>query len=123
VEFPTFNPVTVRLGRHEDCYLKRKEEKTLDNCMKEETIQERIEKIEDELKRLKLELAQSKKKISNANDHSREPKIGDRVRILNPRKGQEKEGIVFLGKETNYVSVQTKKGKVVRHQSNIAVIK
>jgi hypothetical protein len=47
VEFPTFNPVTVRLDCHEDCYLKRNEEKTLDNCMKEETIQERIEKIED----------------------------------------------------------------------------
>jgi hypothetical protein len=42
------------------------------------------------------------------------------VKILNPRKGQEPEGTVSrIGTDTKFVTVETKKGKVIRHLSNI----
>jgi hypothetical protein len=87
--------------------------------MDEEDIHARIERLEKELKELKLELST---KRDNAENQKQTKRIvsGDLVEILNPRKGQEKTGtVVRVGSDTNYVTVNTKSGKVVRLASNV----
>lgn len=92
--------------------------------MDEGTIRSRISKLEKELKELKLEVAQVKKKDESTRNKTSKPEVGDLVGILNPRKGQETQGnISRIGRETKFVTIDTKKGKVVRHISNITVLK
>ena len=52
----------------------------------------------------------------------KELKIGDRVNIRNPKNGQASSGRVCrIGKE--YVTVETRKGKVVRKSYNLKKVK
>jgi hypothetical protein len=92
--------------------------------MEGEDIQARINKIEQELKELKLDLSRKNREAKTRTEEAGVLEIGRSVRILNPRKGQKTQGtIVRIGKETGFVTIETKKGKVARHKSNIVVIK
>ena len=84
-----------------------------------ETIK-RIEELENQLRKLKLELKQENKLYSKSATKNPPLKLGDEVEILNPKKGQESYGtIVNFNKKTDYVTVQTTRGKVVRAQFNV----
>mmetsp|Transcript_14386 Transcript_14386/g.27031 ORF Transcript_14386/g.27031 Transcript_14386/m.27031 type:complete len:93 (+) Transcript_14386:192-470(+) len=88
--------------------------------MDKEELLSKIEKIEKELQKLKLELQEEKPRA----EEPRKPKKGDLVKILNPKAGQDKIGrIIRIGKETGFVTINTKKGKVVRSERNIRIIK
>jgi putative ribosome biogenesis GTPase RsgA len=89
--------------------------------MSEENINERIKKIESGLQKLKLDLRT--RKANEEERKNQKPRVGDWVRFLNPRQGQEQVGTVTrIGTSTNYVTIDTKKGKVVRQILNIEVI-
>ena len=87
---------------------------------KDDLIQ-RINKIEEQLRSLKLELQDlHKHEEDNWNQQQSFFKIGDRVKIVNPRFGQESQGIVCKANtETGWVTVQTTKGKIRRQFFNI----
>jgi hypothetical protein len=88
--------------------------------MNHETVLKKIAALEQELKQLKLEVNKATKEGEVHTNTKRKPRVGDRVKILNPRKGQEPEGTVSrIGTDTKFVTVETKKGKVIRHLSNI----
>jgi transcription elongation GreA/GreB family factor len=90
--------------------------------MESRDIQARITKIEQELRELKLDLSRRDEE-KDRTENTGNLEIGSRVRILNPKKGQKTQGtIVRIGKETGYITIETKKGKVVRHKSNVTVI-
>ena len=86
-----------------------------------EDLLHRINEIEDQLKTLKLEVQQ----LDVVDEERFDPKrsffkIGDSVKILNPRYGQEDQGVVCKSNaETGWVTVQTKKGKVRRQFFNV----
>jgi hypothetical protein len=82
-----------------------------------ERVIKRIEEIEEQLRSLKLELKKEAKETP-AKDKTIE--VGDEVRILNPRSGQDRTGVVTrINSLTKYVSIQTKKGIVVRTRKNV----
>ena len=61
--------------------------------------------------------------VSKTLNESETLEIGNHVRILNPRRGQGTEGfIVNINEKTDYVTVETTKGKVVRAQFNVVKI-
>mmetsp|Transcript_14376 Transcript_14376/g.26998 ORF Transcript_14376/g.26998 Transcript_14376/m.26998 type:complete len:83 (+) Transcript_14376:149-397(+) len=78
--------------------------------MDNKNILSRIKEIETELQNLKLQLT----------NESTRPTVGDLVEILNPKRGQETTG--RISKIGRYITVQTKKGKVVRSFKNIRVV-
>lgn len=89
-----------------------------------EKILQRIEEIEVELRKLKLDLNTNYKTVEKKTNDTRTVQEGDLVLILNPRRGQKNKGtVVKIGADTNYVTVNTSKGKVVRHISNVRPIK
>jgi hypothetical protein len=91
--------------------------------MNEAEIKERIKKIELDLQKLKLDLTTRENAKERKELENKEPRVGDRVQILNPRKGQEEVGtITRIGATTKYVTIDTKRGKVVRQIANIKVI-
>jgi hypothetical protein len=88
-----------------------------------DSILQRIEEIEQELKQLRIDLNTNYKKVERKTNDAKTPQEGDLVLILNPRRGQKCKGTVIrVGAETNYVTVDTSKGKVVRHIGNVRVI-
>lgn len=91
--------------------------------MSGEEIQKKIERLERELKQLKLEISEEKEATKRQNKSTATPSIGDRVKILNPNRGQESQGTVVRVGRSNYVTVCTSKGKVVRLHSNLQVIR
>ena len=81
-----------------------------------EDLLHRINEIEDQLETLKLEVQEldetGEERPSSTKSFF---KIGDRVKILNPRFGQGNQGVVCKSNaETGWVTVQTTKGKVRR---------
>ena len=79
----------------------------------------RIEEIEEQLRGLKLEL-EIEVEPAKKPTKDRAIKVGDEVKILNPRSGQDKEGVVTrINSLTKYVSIQTTKGIVVRTRKNV----
>ena len=80
-----------------------------------------INGIKDQLKTLKLEVQELDEADGERLDSKKSFfKIGDRVKILNPRYGQEDQGVVCKSNaETGWVTVQTKKGKVRRQFFNV----
>ena len=87
---------------------------------KDDLIQ-RINEIEEQLRSLKIELQDLyEHEEDNQNQQQSFFKIGDRVKILNPRFSQENQGIVCKANaETGWVMVQTTKGKIRRQFFNI----
>ena len=83
---------------------------------KDDLIQ-RINEIEEQLRSLKIELQDlHEHEEGNRNQQQSFFQIGDRVKIVNPRFGQESQGTVCKANaETGWVTVQTTKGKI-RHQ-------
>ena len=80
---------------------------------------QKIEDLEKQLRDLKLKLKKETEPSKSTKD--RTIKIGDEVRILNPRAGQDRKGVVTkINSLTKYVSVQTTKGTVVRTRKNVA---
>ena len=116
---------------------------------REKKILEKIDALEKDLAELKIELRKADRAASIANkrikrsakerkseqQNKRSAKereveqrskqrdsveLGDYVRILNPKRGQGTEGkIVKINPKTDYVTVETAQGKVVRAQFNI----
>ena len=91
---------------------------------KEELIQ-RISEIEDQLRALKIEVQE----LEDQSQESSVPRskkfyeVGDRVRINNPKYGQDSEGVVFKANfETGWITIQTTKGKVRRQYFNISLV-
>lgn len=92
--------------------------------MNSDEILTKIARIEKELSELKIGLTRREIDSRTTGHQLEELKVGDRVKILNPRKGQRDQGTISrIGKETNYVTVDTKTGKVVRHRSNVSIIR
>lgn len=83
-----------------------------------------IEDIEKKLLKLKLEI-ELRKIEKNDNGEQGTIKVDDRVRILNPSKGQETEGTVDkVNEETGYVTILGRKlkKKIVRKKKNVQKI-
>lgn len=86
----------------------------------ESQIEDLIKKIET----LTVEVEDLKKRVkgNNSKQNEKELQIGDKVAIKNPRRGQAASGFVCrIGEE--YVTVETKKGKVVRKIHNVRKVK
>jgi hypothetical protein len=82
-------------------------------------IVKKIEDLEEQLRDLKLELQRESEPPKSTKERTIE--IGDEVRILNPRAGQDKKGVVIkINSLTKYVSIRTTKGTVVRTKKNVA---
>lgn len=82
------------------------------------SIIQKIEELEKQLKDLKLELRKETDPSKATKDTA--IKVGDEVSILNPRSGQDREGVVTkVNSLTKYVSVRTTKGIVVRTRKNV----
>ena len=79
--------------------------------MKDKTT-EQLEELTSKIEELTLVVRKGEKEL----------KIGDRVNIRNPKNGQASSGRVCrIGKE--YVTVETRKGKVVRKSYNLKKVK
>lgn len=73
---------------------------------------EQLEELTSKIEELTLVVRKGEKEL----------KIGDRVNIRNPKNGQASSGRVCrIGKE--YVTVETRKGKVVRKSYNLKKVK
>ena len=82
---------------------------------------QKIEALEKQLKDLKIELKKETDPPKATYTKDTDIKAGDEVSILNPRPGQDKEGVVTkINSLTKYVSVRTTKGTLVRTRKNVA---
>ena len=94
---------------------------------KEEIIK-KIAEIEDQLRALRFEVEdwdhRERQEQESQAAAQRFFEIGDRVRISNPRFGQNDIGIVHKANiETGWVTVQTPKGKVRRQHFNLTLLR
>ena len=83
-------------------------------------IEKHIENLERELRKLRLSV-----KEKTQEEESPKVKVGDRVRITNPSKGQPSEGeVIKVNLQTNRISVQTTNRKPIsRNIKNIQVLR
>ena len=93
---------------------------------KEEIIK-KIAEIEDQLRALRFEVEdwdhQERQEQERQAAAQRFYEVGDRVRINNPRFGQDDIGIVHKANaETGWVTVQTPKGRVRRQHFNLTLL-
>ena len=92
----------------------------------EDKTTEQLEELTSKIEELTLVVRKLEKEIKDKDSSTKEIekklKIGDRVNIRNPRNGQASSGRVCrIGKE--YVTVETRKGKVVRKSYNLKKVK
>lgn len=97
----------------------------------EDKTTEQLEELTSKIEELTLVVRKLEKEIKDKESSTKEKgknkgekklKIGDRVNIRNPRNGQASSGRVCrIGKE--YVTVETRKGKVVRKSYNLKKVK
>ena len=94
--------------------------------MRDEEIIERIKDLEEQLSQLRIELENGKSSKRQSTKNTPLPlKIGEEVFILNPKKGQGKEGIITkVNSLTGYGTVETvneqnRPVKVVRKIKNL----
>ena len=93
---------------------------------KEEIIK-KIAEIEDQLRALRFEVEdwdhQERQEQERQAAAQRFYEVGDKVRINNPRFGQDDIGIVFKANaETGWVTGQTPKGRVRRQHFNLTLL-
>ena len=91
--------------------------------MQDSELIEQIEKIEELLEQLKLDLKEREKTSSlERTENQNKVSVGDWVEIKNPKKEQESEGrVVRKNSLTGYVTVQAKgsKKKIIRLSKNL----
>ena len=79
----------------------------------DEEILQQIQEIEQLTRKLRIDLEER-----SSQQRTGKLTIGDRVKILNPKKGQEKNGVVSkIG--AFRITLETKKGKVIRAYKNL----
>ena len=93
-----------------------------------EDLIKRIAEIEDQLRTLRFEVEDWNHQEQQEQDAQvaarRFFEIGDKVRIKNPRFGQDDTGTVIKANaETGWVSVQTSKGRVRRQHFNLILLR
>ena len=85
----------------------------------EQDIVKQIEDLEKQLKVLKLSLVQRKE-----DENNKEIVVGDRVKVLNPRKCQLKEGTVArINERSDFCTVVGGKESVRRLRKNLSKLK
>ena len=91
--------------------------------MQDSELIKKIEKIEELLAQLKLDLTERENPTNlERTDNQNKVSIGDWVEIKNPKKGQETEGkVVKKSSLTGYVTVEAKgsKKKIIRLSKNL----
>ena len=79
----------------------------------------KIEELEIQLQQRRIEL-EVLNKDTNHQEVEKDLNLGDEVVILNPKSGQERFGTVIkYNHNTGYVTIKTKKGKVIRKKDNV----
>ena len=89
--------------------------------MTDKRVLKKIKELETQLLELEEQLQELKLEVkTNAKKKSDRLEVGQRVRILNPRAGQENNGVVCkVNYATKRATVKTNKGKVSRIFSNL----
>ena len=86
--------------------------------------EEQIEDLTKKIEELTVEVKELREKVKGdiSKESKKELRVGDRVAIRNPRRGQATSGLICrIGEE--YVTVNTKRGKVVRKAHNVRKVK